>query len=177
MFLFTAASRLIRHFLPMDCPVCGKISADGSANGFCAECLARLELVRPPYCPGCGGTMEGSILDMCSACMRSEAARPWKKAFSLYEMSGFGRELIHLFKYGNRPELATPLAHLIRMRFGDAIREEHFDCIVPAPLFWLRQVQRGYNQAEVLSKRIGAELDLPVESLLRRVKWTKQQAK
>lgn len=167
---------LIRTFIPAMCPVCGGLPADGTANMFCADCLEKIRFVQEPLCPGCGGSLTG-MLDMCPDCLQAEAERPWAKAFSLYRMEHFGKELIHRFKYQNSPELARPLGHLAQMRLGDALRAEQFDLIVPVPLHWFRMIQRGYNQSEVLAQSLGRELNIPCCNVLRRRKWTSQQAK
>ncbi len=160
----------------MNCPVCGGIPADGTANMLCAECLRSLPLMREPFCPGCGGQLSG-FLEMCPDCMNADAGRLWKRAFALFRMEGIGRELIHRFKYQKNPELARMLGHLAAIRLGDLIREENFDCIVPTPLHFFRYFQRGYNQAELFAKAAGQELGIPCRNLLWRRKWTHQQAK
>lgn len=148
---------------------------DDSPNMLCARCYGLLKFVAAPACPGCGGPITG-IMDMCSGCMRAVAARPWKKAFSLYEMRGFGKDLIHEFKYRNNHCLCRSFGRMIAMHLGEQIRQEKFDYIIPTPLHWFRKLQRGYNQSEYLAGQVGNELDLPMIKNLRRKKWTRQQA-
>ncbi len=175
--------QIVKHFLldalqtffPMDCPVCGNPSMDGVPGTLCAECLSQIAFVHPPYCPGCGGELTG-IMEMCPACLKAETMRPWEKAFSIYRMNGFGRELVHRYKYRNQPELARALGHLAMVHSGELLRAGNFDFIVPAPLHWFRYMQRGYNQSELLAQMIGKEIQVPVLNALRRVKWTHQQA-
>lgn len=165
----------VRCIFPLECPICHGKPMDDSPNMLCARCYALLKFVPKPACPGCGGPMTG-IMDMCSSCMHAAAARPWSKAFSLYEMRGFGKELIHEFKYRKNHHLCRPIARMIAMHLGDSIRQEGFDSIIPTPLHWFRKIQRGYNQSEYLAEQLGSELDLPVIRNLRRKKWTHQQA-
>ena len=61
------------------------------------------------------------------------------------------RDLVRLFKFSDRPDLAAPLAlralpHLRRQGALDGL-----DLIVPVPLAPLRRLRRGYNQAAELS--------------------------
>ncbi len=167
---------LFHEILAPCCPVCGREPLDGSPNMLCADCFRMLDLTTEPFCPGCGGHLSG-FLDMCPDCMNAVAERPWKNAFALFGMDGLGRELVHKFKYQNTPELARTLGRITAMRLGDRIRAEAYDCITPTPLHWFRCFLRGYNQAELFAEAAGKELGLPCFSLLRRKKWTSQQAK
>jgi ComF family protein len=89
-------------------------------------------------------------------------------------MRGYGRELIHRFKYGNRPELAVPLGRLAAAELMTS--GEPYDLLVPMPLHWRRHLLRGYNQAQLLCRTVSQELGLPCQSLLTRTKATRQQA-
>ena len=60
--------------VPFRCPICGKPPFDGSPGMFCADCLESLPFIAPPFCPGCGGPMDG-ILDVCPKCLR-QPSRP-----------------------------------------------------------------------------------------------------
>lgn len=51
------------------------------------------------------------------------------------------------------------------------------DMIIPVPLFWLKQLNRGYNQSSVLCKVISVNTGLPHYAALRRMRYTKTQTK
>lgn len=171
-FLFAC----IRKIVPLDCPLCGGKTADGGINTLCLDCMAQIEFIEPPFCPGCGGRLDG-IFEMCSDCMKEEARRPWTNAFTIFRMRGAGRELVHAFKYQSRPDLARALAALAQIRCGEALNREKFDLIVPVPLHWFRKLRRGYNQAEEFCRALGAVTGIPVRTVLKRKRWTRQQSK
>ena len=50
-----------------------------------------------------------------------------------------------------------------------------FDAIVPVPLHWTRKWSRGFNQSLILARSVSKSTDLPLFSVLRRVKRTKDQ--
>jgi ComF family protein len=83
------------------------------------------------------------------------------------------RELIHLYKYGRVKPLAGPLGELLAAALP---REEPFDAVVPVPLHWRRQWQRGFNQSELLARAIARRSGIPVVRALRRVRPTLTQA-
>ena len=81
--------------------------------------------------------------------------------------------MIHLFKYGRIKTLARPLGDLLLAALP---REQEFDALVPVPLHWRRQWQRGFNQAELLARMIGRRTGIPVVKALGRVQATVTQA-
>jgi ComF family protein len=48
--------------------------------------------------------------------------------------------------------------------------------VVPVPLHWWRQCERGYNQAEALAEGVAKRLKLPIRRLLKRVAGTRKLA-
>ena len=167
-------AKFFRIYLPMNCPECGAEPFDGAAGHFCAECLKKFQFVHPPVCPHCGGELTG-ILDVCPDCLHAAQDFPWKRGVAVFRMTGEVKEALYRYKYRNRPEYARAFGQLA----AGALRASGVktDVIVPTPLHWIRYCQRSYNQAELLCQEIGKELGIPVRNLLRRKKWTRQQAK
>jgi ComF family protein len=92
-----------------------------------------------------------------------------RRARAIGEYDGVLRELIHSLKYEKRHSLARPLAILMRQRGGAIL--ENADCVVPVPLHWRREYQRGFNQARALAQH----LELPVIEALVRTRHTRAQ--
>jgi ComF family protein len=68
------------------------------------------------------------------------------------------RELILLFKYYRRPSLAEFLGSMLAsFMLGKGYTRE-IDVIIPIPLHWRRRLSRGYNQSEILSRSVTAEM-------------------
>ncbi len=61
------------------------------------------------------------------------------------------------------------------------IRSDHVlkdaDTIVPIPLFWWKNLRRGYNQAALLSQIVSEECGIKIADTLRRIKHTKTQTR
>ena len=67
----------------------------------------------------------------------------------LYE--GSLRKLIHLYKYSGMKPLAGPLAGFMERALPI---DQSFDAVVPVPLHWRKQWDRGFNQSELLARHI-----------------------
>lgn len=89
------------------------------------------------------------------------------------------RQLIHLMKYSMSPRIAVYLARYLAEAFGD-FKEAHNKCdiIIPVPLYWLRQLRRGYNQSEILARELSRRIRIPcLNNVLKRRRSTTHQAR
>ncbi|MGH8189101.1 MAG: ComF family protein [Steroidobacteraceae bacterium] len=132
-----------------------------------------LTVVLAPTCAACDRVLE-TPLDgpVCAACWSGivRLHQPLTEASrAAGEYEGSLREIIHAFKYDGRQSLAGPLARLMHEAGADLLRDADF--VVPVPLHPWRRLQRGFNQAEELARR----LDMPVRSALWRVRATVPQ--
>jgi ComF family protein len=93
--------------------------------------------------------------------------------YSYGSYEGTLRALVHLFKYSGVRPLARPLGRFLVQALP---REAGFDVIVPMPLHWFKQWQRGFNQSDLLAREIGKKWHVPVRSVIRRRKATRPQA-
>ncbi|MBI5565636.1 MAG: ComF family protein [Chloroflexi bacterium] len=141
--------RLIDALFP---PRCGGCQAEGAL--WCETCQASLEYVCPPTCDRCG---EPHTTGLCTKCR----AQPLQieSIHSVVIFQGKVREAIHRFKYERLSGLADPLGDLL----ADGWRAQHLtaDWLVPVPLHAARQRERGYNQAELLARRLSQRVNVP----------------
>ena len=93
--------------------------------------------------------------------------------YSYGSYEGTLRQLIHLFKYAGVRPLARTFGRFLTRALP---RENAFDVIVPMPLHWFKQWQRGFNQSELLAAEIARKWNVPVRKLVRRQKTTAPQA-
>ena len=99
--------------------------------------------------------------------------RGFDAAYCFGSYEGTLRELIHLFKYGRMKPLARTLAANLALALP---RDQRFDIVVPMPLHWRRQWQRGFNQSDLLARGIARRCGIPVANAVRRVRSTAAQA-
>jgi len=172
------STRLVRLFVdlcaPPLCPLCRAALAHGQAE-LCSDCQADLPQSPERRCHGCGGANAGHLA-LCPECLRV-GARPWDFAVSAFPFHGLVRDAIHCYKYRRRTSLAPFFARCMAEAWTAYAENRRIDAITPVPLHWFRTWQRGYNQAAILSRLIAKQLQTNYMTPLRRVRYTRQQAR
>jgi ComF family protein len=166
--LRAAGGALLEIAVPRRCGLCGRFD-----TFLCDGCRATLLPAEPPRCPTCWGVPDAR--GRCRFCA-SVLVQPLDGARGTYRLEDGARRLVHAVKYDGLFALAEPMADLMT----DTLRSWGIapDVIAPVPLHPSRQRQRGFNQAALLARRVGANVGLPVETkLLRRVRRTTPQVR
>ncbi len=159
---------------PPHCGSCGCSLAEyDPEQTLCEPCLAKIFPPPGEICKVCSHPMRGLLL--CPNC----EGRLWHLTVIVtgcrYE--GLARELIQRFKYGRDQSLMRPLGDLMMPALRDPrLAGKEFDAIVPVPLHPVREREREFNQAALLSLRLAQHLNLPVMHLLKRNRGTLPQA-
>ena len=148
---------------PRRCAGCGRRGA-----WVCAACETTTPTFAPPWCGGCGAPF-GRAACRCHDLPPSLAA---VRSAAAYD--GWLRRAIIAFKYEGEPDRADHLGGLLRPVVADL---HPVDVLVPVPLHPRRLRERGYNQATLLARTVGAGLSLPVREALDRTRATDQQAR
>src|ERR1019366_7054313 len=108
---------------------------------------------------------------VCAACRAGLLRFDRAACFGFYE--GTLRALIHLYKYSGMKALAAPLSRLLDRVIPPELQ---FDAVVPVPLHWRKQWDRGFNQADLLARHVAKRRNIPVLHALRRRRATATQA-
>ena len=144
---------------------------------LCDECQAELPRMEHP-CPRCGFPLPETGY-LCGACLRQPPA--WDRLRVIADYQAPYPQLIQQLKYAGKLECASLLGRLFcdTWRATSATQtDSQPEILLPVPLHWWRQWQRGYNQAEELARTIGHGLGIPVDSqALRRSRATPPQAR
>ena len=83
--------------------------------------------------------------------------------------AGRARDVLLGFKYRNRRQLAHHVAGLLVNRLlAEGVRPRDLDVVTWAPTSRRRRHQRGFDQAEIVARRVAAQLGLPCRRLLER---------
>ena len=109
----------------------------------------------------CGKPLSQGTDEYCTDCR--EKRHEFIQGRSLYEYESAAAS-IYRFKYAKRREYAEFYGEELSKRFGKMIKRWKVDAIVPVPIHEARRKERGYNQAELLAKQLGRNLQLPVKA-------------
>jgi competence protein ComFC len=140
---------------PPLCVVCGESVVDAS-DGLCQACWDEImACAGGDYCRRCGKDVSKyAVVDgKCGICSGTELAFDGIARAGVYQDALRG--LIHGFKFNDRSELADLLGSMADSAFQGSEFFEDVDVFVPVPLHWIRRLRRGYNQANLLTKRLG----------------------
>ena len=88
------------------------------------------------------------------------------------------QELMHAFKYQNRPDIGQFMGEQIGLEVKGNPNFEGLDLILPVPLHPKKQRKRGYNQSAAFGAGLSAQLGIPcISSALTRAVHTASQTK
>ena len=114
--------------------------------------------------------MKDKRVFFCHDC--NSKAHNYDRGMALFAYPGVA-DSIYRFKYRGRQEYAAYYGERMAYMLGSRIASLHPDALIPVPIHPSRKRARGYNQAEVLAKEIGRNLNIPVDTtLIKRVRKT-----
>ena len=123
----------------------------------------------------CGKPLEQEERELCGDCTRKK--HNFVRGVAAFAYTKEIKQSIYRFKYSNRREYAAFYGDMILKLKGQIIRSWQPDVIIPVPLHPARLRKRGFNQAELIAKRLGAGLGIPVDAkiLIRTVNTAPQK--
>ena len=157
-----------------------------------------LDLVFPRNCPQCGRALFDFESCLCTICqgtlpLANFHLRPYDNeltskmkgltqvnramAFLRFSKKGKSQKLLHQLKYRNTPELGVEMGRLFGLSLAQQGLQAEWDVIVPVPLHPMKEKRRGYNQSEKFGQGLSNSLDIKMEGLLERKKFTETQTK
>lgn len=143
-----------------------------------------LDLLYPPKCPFCGRVLERGEEGWCSLCQEE---LPWTRAGEEKAVGGCdvclspvwyrdaARDGVHRYKFHGGQSHARPFGTLMAQCLNDRW-DKPVDLVTWAPLHPRRKRKRGYDQAELLARRVGGLAGLPVEPCLEKIRATAIQS-
>jgi ComF family protein len=175
-WLAAAGAGLASIFLPAGCRLCEQLLTNASRLPICGDCLASFPRIGGCICQNCGlpldlvtadereGVAHPDAKPLCESCREDTYHFDRARSFARYQDS-LVRAIV-LLKF----EEMEPLADWFADRLAEVVRqsgmETETDVVVPVPLHKERHRERGFNQAELLSKRLAKRLRLPHQGVL-----------
>lgn len=143
---------------PPRCPICDQLLGAGTTR-MCPACARKVQYLSGPLCCQCGKKLEDPEAEYCGDCRRGQHLFTAGRA--LYEYGDIAPAL-YRFKYGGCREYAGFFGRELAAQLGSYIRSLAPDGLVPVPMYPAKKRRRGYNQAELLARSLGQEMELPV---------------
>lgn len=142
-----------------------------------------LDLLYPPKCPFCGRILERDEEGLCTGCQR---ALPWTEpggraaegcdaCLAPLHYRDSVRDGMHRYKFGGGASHAKLFGQLMAQCLSDRW-DEPVDLITWVPLHPQRRRRRGYDQAELLARRVGELSGIPAAPSLEKIRATGTQS-
>lgn len=161
--VYNCLERLLNGLYPPLCILCGAGLA-GEID-FCAGCHADLPWLGHS-CPGCASPLVAAGTAVhCGRCQRRPP--PFERAVAALRYEFPADRLVQSFKFEGRLSYGASLGRLLAECIA-AGSEELPECLVPVPLHPARLAERGYNQAQELSRAVAKRLRMPIAAGLAR---------
>lgn len=165
---------LLRIVYPSRCPICGNIIDYGKPLLVCEKCRGEIKYICEPCCKKCGKPLVVREQEYCYDCSRQE--HEFTRGLSLWLYDKEVQKSIYNFKYNNKREYARIYINELTKYHREKIISWRAQCLIPVPVHKAKMRERGFNQAELLAKELGKQLELPVnDKLIIRCKETTPQ--
>jgi len=163
---------LLEFCFPGTCGGCGAFCT--SKARLCDACESELKrLASAPSCQLCGMPL-ATHGTPCAFCQGAGIAH-YERVLRLGVFEEPLRPLIHRLKYHRDWAVGEQLADwLIDQERVKGILSQA-DCVLPVPLHFLRRFKRGYNQSEIIARRIARRCRMRLVQPVRRRRNTETQ--
>ncbi|MEJ7801686.1 MAG: phosphoribosyltransferase family protein, partial [Ilumatobacter sp.] len=120
-------------------------------------------------CAGCD-RMGAVLCRPCRFALAAPAAMPTGgDVVAAVPFTGRARDVLLGFKYRNRRQLAHHFAGLLVNRLlAEGVRPDHIGVVTWAPTSRQRRHRRGFDQAEMVARRVALQMGVPCRRLLER---------
>jgi len=162
---------LINFVYPSSCRYCGENIYPSDGRYICQLCWHEVELIDKPYCDTCGQPLDpmAALPEIVSSCDKCEERQKdkgqwyFRKARSVAVYKSAVAKAFQLLKYYDKPVMADPLADLMVRSFPKLFDVGEYDYIALVPLHKWRRWKRGYNQVELLGRRLSEAIGIPMK--------------
>lgn len=173
---------MIKHYIhtladllmPRVCLCCGAVLGTEETH-ICEKCLKDLPQTR--YWKLRENPMAESFNALIQKNMGEDASyRPYGYAAALYFYKGGYKEISKSLKYRRNFAAGRHFAQMLGTTLSGSQFFRDVDLVVPIPLHWTRRWRRGYNQAEVIARKVATCLGCPCDArMLKRARHTRTQ--
>lgn len=156
-----------RFFFPEKCKVCGRIVP--LEKDFCSCYNYNVNRINEVFCDHCGQSD--------NQCICSEKEIHLSHITAPFFYNSFIKRYIHAFKFHKKKNFGNVLGTEMAERFLRSYPNIKADLVTFVPLSEKSLLERGYNQSEILAKKVSEKLDLPLAATLKKIRETENQHK
>ena len=168
---------LLDWLYPPTCIACGQIIPlhlpQPRSMLLCGKCQTLFSPVAPPLCHTCGVPTARPV-PRCVSCFGKERHFTTNRAAFLYD--DLMRDMMHELKFRQNKQIAHSLGKLWATHLAGTFTCEKDTYLTPLPLHPKKQRERGFNQAEILARRLSETLGIPCVHALTRTVDTPPQS-
>ncbi len=164
-FAAQAGRSIMDVLYPLECVGCG-----GGGGVICDSCARELPVLKPPFCRVCSVPEDFARCQVCA-----ESVRAFDGIRAPFRYEGTIRRAVVALKYKGIKSAAPQMGELLATYLeANPLPGE---VVAPVPMHGGRRRQRGYNQAELLARRVARRCNLRYEEgLLYRARAVRPQA-
>lgn len=140
---------------------------------ICHQCINLFEPITGPICKTCGAPVETEI-EKCASCYGKNLHFTSNRACFIYDE--VIRDLMHNLKFRNKRYIAEGLGKIWANHVACYMSTITDAVLVPLPMHPDKQVERGFNQAEILSNALSKVSSIPTDNILERTEDTPPQS-
>lgn len=125
-----------------------------------------LDLIFPPICGFCGKINDMYICNDCKRIVKQLEVnktikfnnKNFKNLLYIFEYKDIIREKILDYKFGDKPYLYRTFAEAVLLNKDNIEFIKKYDYLIPIPIHKKRKIQRGFNQSELIARKISQEI-------------------
>lgn len=141
---------------PERCYYCGKPTTEDKL--VCFECIDKIPVISGETCERCGREYQ-----YCT-CKIGDFA--FDRNVSVYLYDGAVKHLMKRLKFYKRPQTALHLGKELGGFVKRVYASVTFDYVTYVPMYHFGEIQRGYNQSELMAQSVSECINVPIRELL-----------
>ena len=130
-------------------------------SGVHIRCYKGIQPLSGNVCCICGKQIGDEEIH-CKDC--KDTHHLFKQSVAAYEINAELKDSLYRFKYRHKREYASFYAKSILNAHKDLLLFMQPELIIPIPMYYKKERQRGYNQAALIAEELGKCLGLPVNT-------------
>lgn len=156
---------LIQFIYPAQCRHCEENLDPADGHYICKSCWEQVKFIENPFCQTCGYPLNpsASLPEKVFSCDECPDDVKFRKARTIAYYDSAVGNAVRLLKDQGKAIMANPLADLMAKEMPKLLNVQDYDYIVPVPIHKSKRRQRGYNQMELIGRRLSDKTGIPLE--------------